>query len=202
MSAKLQVVETPEPTAPDYAFREDYISGWTKTWAHYLEPLAGKKNLNFLEIGSFEGRSAIWFLENILTHSSSKIVCLDCFESGMEEAFDRNIAASGRGHRVTKVKETSDSYLARIQGSGLLFDMIYVDGSHEAVHVLFDGMVGWHLLKPGGVMIFDDYGWEPNYAPHHRPHMAINLFLEAHGDDLEILHQEYQVIVRKKDGGE
>ena len=196
MPTQLQVVETPEST-PDYAFREDYVSGWTKLWAQFMEPFCGKQHVTFLEIGSFEGRSAIWFLENVLTHPTSKIVCLDCFESGMEEAFDRNIAACIARDRVTKVKETSDSYLARVINSGLSFDIIYVDGAHDTVNVLFDGMAGWSLLKPGGVMVFDDYGWEPDYAPHRRPRMAIDLFLEARGSELDILHKDYQVIVRK-----
>ncbi|MEM0897383.1 MAG: class I SAM-dependent methyltransferase [Verrucomicrobiota bacterium] len=197
MSALLEIVNAPQPVDHQYDFREDYVTGWTWSWEKHLEPLAGKENIRLLEIGSFEGRSAIWFLDHIFTHPSSSIVCLDCFESGVEDAFDRNIAASGRAHRITKVKETSDSYLGRITNSGLAFDLIYVDGSHEAVHVLFDSMASWSLLKPGGIMILDDYGWEPNYAPHHRPRMAIDLFLEARGDDLEVIHHDYQVIVQK-----
>ena len=39
-----------------------------------------------LEIGSFEGRSAIWLLENILTHSNSHLTCVDTFEGSMEHS--------------------------------------------------------------------------------------------------------------------
>jgi hypothetical protein len=45
----------------------------------FLSPLAGKPNLNFLEIGCFEGRGTDWNLTNILTDPTSKITVVDPF---------------------------------------------------------------------------------------------------------------------------
>ena len=39
---------------------------------------------------------------------------------------------------------------------------VYVDGSHHARDVLQDAVLAWGLLRPGGYMIFDDYGWVSN----------------------------------------
>lgn len=39
------------------------------------------------------------------------------------------------------------------------FDFYYVDGSHVAPDVMADAVLGWRLLKPGGIMVFDDYEW-------------------------------------------
>ena len=39
------------------------------------------------------------------------------------------------------------------------FDLIYIDGSHESADVLSDSLFSYNLLKPGGVLIFDDYEW-------------------------------------------
>jgi hypothetical protein len=39
------------------------------------------------------------------------------------------------------------------------FDLIYVDGSHQASDVLTDAIIAFQLLRVGGVMIFDDYLW-------------------------------------------
>jgi predicted O-methyltransferase YrrM len=39
------------------------------------------------------------------------------------------------------------------------FDLIYIDGSHQAPDVLTDAVMSFQLLKVGGVMIFDDYLW-------------------------------------------
>ena len=37
------------------------------------------------------------------------------------------------------------------------FDWIYIDGRHDYDGVLIDFYTCWPLLKPGGVMVFDDY---------------------------------------------
>ena len=40
------------------------------------------------------------------------------------------------------------------------FDVVYIDGSHQAPAVLADDAVmAFHLLRSGGLMIFDDYIW-------------------------------------------
>ena len=76
--------------------------------------------------------------------------------------------------------------------------MIYLDGSHEAPNVLFDGMLSWGLLKPGGVLIFDDYLWVPQLLAGHRPQLAIDLFLRYHSGQYDLLHHGYQVAISKK----
>ena len=37
------------------------------------------------------------------------------------------------------------------------FDLIYIDASHYAPDVLSDAVLAFKLLKPGGILIFDDY---------------------------------------------
>jgi len=39
------------------------------------------------------------------------------------------------------------------------FDIIYIDGNHEPEYVLEDAVLSFRKLKRGGMMIFDDYGW-------------------------------------------
>jgi predicted O-methyltransferase YrrM len=129
------------------------------SWTGLLEEYQGQANLRMLEIGSYEGRSAVWFLENILTHPTARIVCVDLFTRlPFELRFDHNIRISGVGDKVTKMKGRSETVLSSL----LLdhFDIIYVDGSHRATGVLMDAMLSWYALKNGGVMIFDDYLWD------------------------------------------
>ena len=59
-------------------------------------------------------------------------------------------------------------------------------------------MAAWQLLTPGGVMIFDDYQWMPNKPLLERPTMAVDLFLATTRSQLDVLHKDYQVIVRKR----
>ena len=61
-------------------FTSDWFSEHIPLWESQLFRLKGEANLSFLEIGAFEGRATLWLLNNILTHSSSGITCIDPFE--------------------------------------------------------------------------------------------------------------------------
>ncbi len=178
-----------------YVFTADYVSPRTQLWMKYAEGFKGKENVTLLEIGSFEGRSCIWFLENILTHPTSSITCVDVFSGNWEYLFDHNIRISGLRDKVKKMKGTSGSVLPNLREDS--FDIIYVDGSHEAANVLMDAVAGWLLLKPGGIMIFDDYEWEPEKPPERRPKIAVDLFLKVVRNRMGVLHKGYQVIICK-----
>ncbi|MGH7791972.1 MAG: class I SAM-dependent methyltransferase, partial [Thermodesulfobacteriota bacterium] len=144
----------------EYSFTTDYVSCLTSIWEQHLAGFKGKDNIRFLEIGSFEGRSTIWFLENILTHPTSSITCVDNFSrQGGEPRFDHNIKVSGFSNKVTKIKGRSEDVLRTLNEN--TFDIIYIDGNHYALNVLMDTVLSWLLLKPGGIIIFDDYEWEP-----------------------------------------
>ena len=56
-----------------YIFTVDWFSHNIPSWDIYLNNFKNKPNLNFLEIGSFQGRSTVWLLENILTENDLKI---------------------------------------------------------------------------------------------------------------------------------
>ena len=43
-----------------YRFSEDWFTNNIPVWQSMLERFKGKENLRYLEIGVFEGRSAIW----------------------------------------------------------------------------------------------------------------------------------------------
>jgi len=60
-----------------------------------------------------------------------------------------------------------------------------------------DAMLCWYRLKPGGVMIFDDYLWDQEEAPSDRPQMAIDLFLKGFEGSYDLLLKDYQVAIRK-----
>lgn len=180
----------------EFAFTSDYVSNFTPSWEKYLEEFRKRENVKLLEIGCFEGRSSIWFLENILTHPTSSMICVDVF-SGWELLFDHNMKISGFSNKVTKVKGRSECILLTLKEKS--FDIIYVDGCHLAPNVLMDAVSSWLLLKSGGIMILDDYEWEPEKPPENRPKIGIDLFLRVFQNHLEVLHKEYQVIIRKSE---
>ena len=175
-----------------YSFTTDWMSGRVEDWRRYLGKFAGQAGVKMLEIGSYEGRSAVWFLENILTHPTSRLVCVDVFYDPRRELrFDHNIKLSGAAAKVDKRRGKSETILHRLEKT--LFDLIYVDGCHEAPAVMLDAMLSWELLKPGGILIFDDYEWEPTRPPEDRPQLAIDLFLRSQSGRYDLLDQSYRL---------
>jgi len=182
-----------------YEFTTDWVTSHGTLWLEHLEHLKGKPNIHALEIGSFEGRSAIWFLENILIHPTSTITCVDIFvEKSYEDKFDRNIEVSPFSKKVRKIKASSQKILRELEWNS--YNFVYIDGSHVAKDVLLDAVLSWDLLKAGGIIIFDDYQWRvKDHKPWARPQIAIDAFLQVFEPYIELRHKEYQVVVRKKE---
>lgn len=177
-------------------FSSDWVSINVPTWEKYLVEFKGRENLCFLEIGSHEGRSAIWFLTHILIHPSSTLICLDHFYyKKVEICFEHNIKTSGFKDKVITIKAKSQQALNFLQT--LTYDLIYVDGSHTATDILIDARLSWKLLKQGGMMIFDDYTWGQDQPPEERPKAAIDQFLQEVRSQIMILDIGHQVILRK-----
>jgi hypothetical protein len=206
------------PDSP-YVFRLDCFTSNSSNWENHLKEFKGKPHIHALEIGSFEGMSAIWQLENILTDPTSTITCIDIFvEESYEELFDSNIKATGVAYKVKKLKGSSEIMLRSLNLNQ--FDYVYIDGCHLPKCVLSDAVLSWDLIKKGGLLIFDDYLllsletpsefrptkiniidrylWRRSIGYTQTPKPAIDAFLKIYGPDLDVVYKKYQVVVKKK----
>ena len=59
-------------------------------------------------------------------------------------------------NRITGMKGDSVDRLCELIEAGQQFDFIYVDGSHKCLDCYGDMILGWQLLRPGGVLAVDD----------------------------------------------
>lgn len=189
----------------EYEFTSDWNAYMRQTWPTYVP-----KCSRVLEIGAYEGRGTCWIIENIM-EDGGEIICVDTWEGGEEHSehdmsavfdrFNKNvaIATSKRNHKVTVegLQRKSDDFLAGCP-TRFPYDLIYIDGSHQAPDTLTDAVLAWRLLKPGGTMIFDDYEWMGHEQATHRPKMAINAFMSVFMDNIEVVHKGYQVAIRRK----
>ena len=178
----------------------DHIPIWEPLLKSYQE-----KPLKILEIGSLQGNSAIYWLTKVLNHSSSKLWCIEPFQRTKRvpdrELFLENIGKTGQAKKMTLLEMTSDQAFNKLPSilPNILFDIIYVDGSHEAEVVARDATSSFHFVKQGGIIIFDDYKMPRVFAIDKiGPKPSIDEFLDKYQDSLDILHSGYQVIVRKK----
>lgn len=185
--------ESAEPGG--YEFSTDWTSAHAEQWSKSLAKFKGKPDVEGLEIGCFEGRTSIWLLENIATDPTAGMTCIDVFTEPMEKRFDHNIRVAGFTDKITKLKGYSQDVLRTLDYDS--FDFVYIDGCHRASCVLSDAVMAWDLLKPGGIIIFDDYLLNLKDPPTERPKIAIDAFLANYQDRLDVLSKEYQVIVEK-----
>lgn len=192
-----------------YNFTQDWFSRNIQIWEHYLTFFTNKPQINALEIGSWEGRSTCWLLENILTHQSAKITCIDTFAGSIEfenkfsdsyiksaeQRFDYNIALTGVANKVQKIVGKSQEILRQLPLNN--YNIVYIDGSHLASDVLEDTILSWQLVKLGGLIIFDDYDWIFPDQPNQNTSIAIDTFLSIFQPKIELIHKLHQVIVKK-----
>ena len=183
-------------------FTQDWFSHVIPCWTEVLKELPSHRN--YLEIGSFEGRSAAWLLANSLD-ADGFLTCVDTWQGqiypkvDMDGAFERfrsnTEEARKPGQTVIDIRGMSSAVLPALPP--LSFDFIYVDGSHHASDVLMDICLSWLLLKQGGFLAMDDYVWgEPSHLLE-RPKLAVDSFVNIFAPKLEILSIGSQFIIKK-----
>jgi predicted O-methyltransferase YrrM len=156
----------------------------------------------FMEIGVFEGRSTCWLLQNGLDDKGS-IFCIDSFNGSLEhtgidfKAVEDRFWSNAKEvkkmeQKVSLLKNKSYYALAEMIGHRAVFDFIYVDGSHAPSDTLSDACMAWGMLKPQGVMLFDDYQY-----PHEPTKVGIDAFLAGFEGQYEIILNNYQFAVKK-----
>jgi predicted O-methyltransferase YrrM len=183
----------------------NWFEGQRYNFENYLLHLAGKPNLKFLQIGVYTGDASIWLCENILTDDTSFLYDIDTWTGSDEkehEHIDFEKVLEYYKERISSLKSTawlrmtSDKYFANTKN--VEFDFIYIDGDHTAEQVAKDAENAWKVLKPQGIMAFDDYMWGQNMSPELTPKPAIDDFLNNHIGEYNILNKDYQVWLMKK----
>ena len=187
----------------DKRFSNDWFCGNIPYWlAAFHKYKLFDKDIEALEIGSWEGLSSHFILETL---PRARLTCVDTWAGAdehkgrplkaIEDNFDANLLPFAS--RLCKFKGTSFNYFNTQQDRRAQFDLIYVDGSHHSDDVIIDAVKGFEQLKVGGLMIFDDYLWRFYRRSVDNPAAAINSFLRLKAGCCEIVSVYAQVILRK-----
>jgi predicted O-methyltransferase YrrM len=189
---------------------------YTKDWFSFNirqldEVLKKVSELNMvLEIGSYEGRSTVYFAERL--NEKGKIVCVDTWMGGKEhtvqdmtgviDRFKHNIKIACEERpdiSIEAYQSKSSVYLAKLLDTGghEQFDLIYIDGSHQSHDVLTDACMSFPLLKHKGIMVFDDYVWGNPAAPLDNPKIAIDAFTTIFGQFFDLVLNANQVVLQR-----
>jgi predicted O-methyltransferase YrrM len=192
-----------------YQFSEDWFSGHIPRWTEMLATDAKARKI--LEVGSFEGRSTVWLIENALAETG-ELYCVDTWQGSPEHSsvimedvharFLANIEIALRAKpdvKVIQIRGLSEHILPRLIAEGHVgtFDFVYVDGCHEAVNVLTDLCFAFLLCRHGGLICVDDYLWPQHVHPLRKPKISVDAFTNIFCEHLTIVSQGYQVFLRK-----
>jgi len=161
-----------EPEGKEYT--NDWFVQNAVAWDDTLADLKGKP-IKGVELGCFEGRATSWLQENVFTHPDSMLDCVD----------------------IWKAEDVYKPLMMNLKTAEPA-DFIYVDADHTAAGCLVDGVLAHLILKPHGVIIFDDYLWA---GMAHAPNVckgAIDAFMECFAELYDVLYLGKQVILRKR----
>jgi predicted O-methyltransferase YrrM len=184
-----------QPWFEGKTFSADWLGDNLDQWLKHLAPLRQSGDaLQILELGSYEGRSAVAFLEMF---PAAHVTAVDIFRNPEKERnFDGNLAPYGE--RCTKIKDRVIPAMDRLSAESRLFDLIYLDATKRRDDTLTCSVLAWSLLKVGGIVIWDDLKWKRRELPSaERPGPAIDLFAKIFGECMVELHRGYQLMARK-----
>lgn len=186
----------------------DWFSAYAKPlFEKYLLPLAGKRDLRFLQLGVYTGDATVWLQENVLTHQDTWLFDIDTWEGSKENAHESINFNEVYDYYKSRIKERDPVYHYRISTNDFFitqryriegpFNFVYIDADHTAVSVLLDAEHAWPWVKSGGILAFDDYEWGADLHAFKSPKLGIDLFLDRHEGEYELLEKGLQVWIRK-----
>ncbi len=163
--------------------------------------------IKYLEIGAFYGGNICSVVKTYAKADGSEVHCVDPWISyekypeyhgegrfnDMYSSFLKNIGnlPKSDSSKINVHRGFSGDILPTFKNE--YFDIIYIDGNHEAPYVLEDAILSYKKLKPGGWLIFDDWTWDGVQA-------GLNAFMHVFGTHFEApeLLPGIQCIMKKK----
>lgn len=137
--------------------------------------LKPEESRQIVEIGVYEGASTCFWSDFYLDHPDSRLISIDPF-TGSEEHHANpenypelakieltargNAAKSKNAAKIEILKAFSQfaySELCLRHGAEPWIDVLYIDGAHDSTSVARDTVLYVPMVKPGGLVIFDDY---------------------------------------------
>jgi len=189
----------------DASKQHEFTNSWfaqnIPIWDAIVLPTKPKR---VLEIGSYEGQSSCYFLGKCA--DLEEMHCIDTWDGGIEHQqvamgdverrFHANtaieIAKRAAPAKLVIHKGYSAPNLAKLIAEKVTpFDVIYVDGSHQAPDVLADAVLSFQLLRVGGLIVFDDYLWSMEGTGKqdllNMPKLAVDAFVNIYYRKLKMI---------------
>lgn len=182
----------------------DWFSAYAKpNFEKYLLPLAGNPCLNFLQVGAYTGDASVWLAQNVLTDTTCQLIDIDTWLGSKEEVHEKidfnqvYKYYKSRTEIYPQIVPIINKSFNALQFLKQSFTFAYIDGDHTAAGTLLDAELSWYRLREKGIIAFDDYEWGAHLPASQSPKLGIDLFLERHEGEYELLEKSLQVWIRK-----
>lgn len=181
----------------DYFFTQDVFSHRITVWEECLKPLLTSfASINAIEVGCYQGMSCCWLLDTILTRDSDRLTCI---EQGFQPQLRENIVKTGAKSKVTLLEGNIAQLLADCPPNS--FNLINLQDRCKLIdYSEKNTRIAWQLLQPGGLIIFNYYGWRNPADKQQNPQVGIDLFLNSikgKWQQVSRSPQMHQLIIRK-----
>jgi len=190
-----------------------FIQRNLSTWSSFLPPKYKKQNkirlFNMIQIGVCEGMDLIWCMQNILQHPDSRVLAIDPWLPtppkipDMEACYRRavhNLKPWKKKVHIEKAK--SEDFLPEVIKNGITisdrhikageWDLIVIDGNHNAPFVFKDAIYSLKLIRKNGWMLFDDF--HNKGRKKHHVQEAIGDFVGLRKDYIKLAWQHRHVV--------
>ena len=159
-----------KPTCVEYDKLDDtqyFSNNWFEDNAKdidtHLKKFEGMNNLNFLEIGCYEGRSCVYLVKKYLTGSNCKMLCVDSFDvaSSEELSVDDKCLRARFNHNTKHLTDIVDLQACKLSEriSSICsdrYDFIHVDYcNNNYTEMLSELQELCRSLRPGGCCLIE-----------------------------------------------
>ena len=163
----------------------DDLSGWGSESPAFGELVTLLRPTRIIEVGTWKGASAMTFARHVADAGlDCEILCVDTWLGAIEMWMDlednsrygslalrngyptlyytflANVVRARHQERITPFPVPSITAAQWCSVRGVRADLIYIDGSHEEEDVYQDLVSWWDIVRPGGCLVGDDWGWD------------------------------------------
>lgn len=183
----------------NYEFTSDWFSNNHDSWQKKFKSLQETfgNNLNCLEVGSYEGRSVIYTLDNFI--GTGNMYVIDRFDNiDVKTRYYANINKHHKKSQITTMEGPSFVQMAKLletmSGS---FHHIYIDAGKTSLDNIGNLILGEGLLSAGGIITVDDYRWKKNKDRRYCPKFGIDIYRHL-TLSCDVIEENWQISFKKR----
>lgn len=182
---------------------DGYLFTLSDNWLKVIPMPTGP--IKYLEIGTFYGGNICSIMKTYASAANSEVHCVDPWKDYNEYSEYKNDQQNIYTKFLANMSKLPHNEIDKLHihrgfssdvilsFPNIYFDIIYIDGNHDAQFVLEDAVLSFKKLKSGGYLIFDDYTWDGVKK-------GVHSFLDCYSTLFEspVLIPGIQCIIKKK----